>query len=410
MLVPGETGWEIWSGSSATGFTLLSTAPTARAGEITGLPSGDVILLFPVRALTALPLKVNTEDASLFPELAAMHAERQGLRPDPMAGQLTDQFVVAKDGENSTLLSVVLRTPGDGEMPARTPKEFDLSARAVPYQGDSLVLWREFGRWVFAVSVGGKLAYCQATGIEGPAPDGAVVREMRLALIQMSLQGLDCRAERVVVYDSAQPPVGALETAFGIPVQIFPKPAPVLPDPRSHLLPDDVRAARKHAQRRRQMIAAAALVGIAYLGTLGWFGYDYWMKDRKVSQLRAEAGKVAPQRMAYQQHVAKWDELESVVDLGKSPVELLYRVVSSIPSSGGGAGGVRLKSADIDGNEIKVVGQAPQPGPVKQFDLALHKSDQLSAFTWENQEPAQTNKGWDFVFTGRTAQAGTQRR
>ena len=56
-----------------------------------------------------------------------MHAERLGIRPDVMAGELTDSFLVDQDAESSVILHVVIRSPGEGELPLRTPKEFDLS-------------------------------------------------------------------------------------------------------------------------------------------------------------------------------------------------------------------------------------------------------------------------------------------
>jgi hypothetical protein len=396
MLVPGEAGWEIWSGSAETGFTLISATETPRASDLTGLPAGEVILLFPVKATTSLPLRVSTSDDSLFPELSALHAERLGLRPDPMAGQLTDQFVVAQEGENTALLSVILRAPVEGEMPTRGPKEFDLSARAIPYVGESLVIWKEFNRWVFALSVGGKLAYSQATSIDSPTPDENLVREIRLSLIQLSLQGLDCQPSHVVLYAAGNPPPSALVGAFGAGVQVLPKPAPLLPDPRSKLLPADVRAARRAAQKKQQIVLAIAALVIAYLGLAAWSGYGLWKDSEKVAQLRAEAREVAPEGEAYAVHVAKWNELGPVVDISQAPVELLYRVASAIPPGSG----LRLKTAEMNGGEIKLIGEALQPKPIQDFSLALTKSNMLVGYTWENQQPNQTAKGWDFVFTG----------
>jgi hypothetical protein len=72
------------------------------AGEITDIPSGELTMFFPVKSLTAVPMRVTSEDEALFPDLAALHAERLGIRPDPMAGQLTDVFVVARDGKHRT--------------------------------------------------------------------------------------------------------------------------------------------------------------------------------------------------------------------------------------------------------------------------------------------------------------------
>ena len=292
MLVPGESGWEIWSGTPGTGFTLLSATETSRAADLTGIPAGDVTMLFPVKSITALPLKVATDDTSLFPELAALHAERLGLRPDPMAGQLTDQFVIAKEGENTALLSVVLRSPVEGDLPVRSPKEFDLSARAVPYAGESLALWKEFGRWVFAVSARGQLVYCQATAVGEATLDPGLVREIRLALIQLSLQGLECQPTQVIVYSDGQLDTKALN-AFGVPVSVQPKPQPTLPEPHSKLLPADVRAARREAQQRQQTYALVALLLIAYLGGAGWFGYSIWKEKKETTKIQEQAKLVA---------------------------------------------------------------------------------------------------------------------
>lgn len=402
LLVPGESGWEIWSGAPSSGYALQTSTDILRASELTGLPSGDLTLLFPVRAVTALPLRVPSEagDDSLFTDLAAMHAERLGLRPDPMAGQLSDTFVVDRDGESSTLLSVVLRSPVDVDLPPRSPKEFDLSARAIPYAGDSLVLWRELGRWVFAFSLKGKLLYCQTTSIEETDPTEALLREVKLALVQLGLQGISCHPSRVAVYASGDPSLSALVGSLGAPVELHPRPAPVVPEIRSKLLPADVRAARREAQKKQQIVAVASIIGLAYLGLAGWFGYGVWKDAGLAKKMKEEAESKAPAAKAYQEHVAKWDELGPVVDLSQSPVELLYRVSRSLPRGSG----LRLKTAELSSKEVKLIGEAPQAGPANQFSLALKKNDQLAQFHWEAPAPNQTSKGWDFIFTGSTAQ------
>lgn len=396
LLMPGESGWEIWTGTPSTGFTLQTAGEISRAGDLTGLPAGDLTLLFPVKSFTAVPLRVTSHDETLFGDLAAMHAERLGLRPDPMAGQLADTFEVLRDDEGTTLLSVVLRTPGDGEMPVRGPKEFDLSARAIPFHGDSLVVWKEFDRWVFAFSKAGKLAYCQATSISSPEPDGSLVREIRLALVQLSLQGVGVQPSRGVLYASGAPSPSTL-MALGIPVEVHPRPAPVLPEPGSKLLPADVRAARHAARRKQQVILGVAAVALVYLGAAGWFGFSVWKDAREAKRLRDLAKKVAPEGEAYAAHVAKWDELGPVVDSGKSPVEMLYRAARAIPKNQG----VRLKTAEVSSDGvIKLIGSADQPGPALAYSLALTKSDLLAGYTWEAPPPNQTSKGAEFIYTG----------
>lgn len=396
LLVPGEAGWEIWTGQAEGGFTLHAATGLSDAGAIREMPAGDLTMLFPVRSLTAVPMRVASDDDALFPDLAALHAERLGLRPDPMAGQLTDVFVIAREAENTALLSVFLRTPGDGDLPVRGPKGFDISARAFPVAGDALAVWKEFGRWVFAVFHQGKLVYCQATAVDSSHPDDSLAREIRLSLIQLGMQGLEIECERVLVW-SADPTldVSALRATFHAPVEIQARPVPVPPAPLSKLLPADVRAARREALRRRNIMLGVAAVVLLYLGLLGWFGYGLWKGMSETKALLAQAEEAAPEGEAYSLHIAKWDELANVIDLTNSPVDILKRIADCIPPNSG----LRLKIADISATEIKIQGEAPQLQAVNTFSLKLSKNNDLSKFTWQTPEPNQSTRGWEFNFT-----------
>ncbi|MGL4401518.1 MAG: hypothetical protein ACRCXD_16770 [Luteolibacter sp.] len=398
LLVPGEAGWEIWMGQTASEFTLHSTTSTERPGDLTDLPSGYLLLLFPVKAITAVPMRVSSDDDALFPDLAALHAERLGLRPDPMAGQLTDVFVVAREAETTALVSILLRAPGEGDMPPRGPKGFDLSARAYPVDGDALAVWKEFGRWVFSLSHHGKLVYCQATSVASVSPDADLAREIRLALIQLAMQGLEISPTRILLWSSFEGiDPAALASSFRAPVEIAPRPAPVLPEPLSKLLPADVRAARREADRRKNILMAVAAVALLYLGIIGWFGYGLWKDSSETQKLLAQAKQAAPEGEAYALHIAKWDELAEAVDLANAPVDILKRIADCIPPNSG----LRLKTADISASEVKLIGEAPQLQAVNTFSLNLAKNTDLKKFEWQTPEPNQSTRGWDFQYTGQ---------
>lgn len=405
LLVPGATGWEIWTGPSGESLTLHAATDIARASDLTQIPGGDLLLLFPVKSVTAVPIRVTSEDDALFPDLAALHAERLGLRPDPMAGQLTDVFVIAREAENTALVSVLLRAPGEGDMPPQGPRRFDISARAYPLAGDALAVWKEFGRWVFTLSHQGKLVYCQATSVTATSPDEAFAREIRLALIQLSMQGLEIEPTRVVLWTSAENvSPAALAAAFKPQVEISPRPAPVLPNPLSKLLPADVRAARREARRRQNIILGIAAVAMIYLGIIGWFGYGLWKASSETKKLLIQAKEAAPEGEAYALHLAKWDELANAVELRNSPVDILNRIAACIPP----ASGLRLRTAEISATEIKLIGEAPQLQAVNTFSLNLDKNNDLDHFKWQTPEPNQSTRGWEFVFSGEVPASTAQ--
>lgn len=395
LLVPGESGWEIWSGPSASEITLREATTIDRASDLTTIPAGDLLLLFPVKSVTAVPMRVTSDDDALFSDLAALHAERLGLRPDPMAGQLTDVFIIAREAENTALVSVLLRAPGEGDMPPRGPKSFDISARVYPLGGDSLAIWKEFGRWVFSLSHQGNLVYCQATSGTSRSPDEALAREIRLALIQLSLQGLEIEPSQVFLWTGQEDiDAAALRSAFRAPVQTGPRPAPVLPNPLSKLLPADVRAARRAARRRQNIILGAAALAIIYAGIIGWLGYGLWNDNRETRKLIVQAEAAAPDGVAYSEHIAKWDELADAIELANAPVHILSRIAASIPPDSG----LRLTTADISSGEILLKGEAQQFQAVQSFSLNLGKNNDLVRFGWDTPEPNQSTRGWEFTY------------
>jgi hypothetical protein len=405
LLIPGETGWELWVRQGEDAYALHSTSETGHAGELAAIPSGELVMAFPVRSITAVPMRVSSEDDALFPDLATLHAERMGLRPDPMAGQLTDVFVVAREKESTALLAVFLRPPGEGDMPQRGPKGFDISARALPVAGEALVMWREFGRWVFAVHHDGKLAYCQATAVDSPQPDAALAREIKLSLMQLSMQGLHFNPTRVVVWTHMEnPDLSEIRNAFKASVESAPRPAPVLPSPLSILLPEDVRAARRTALKRRNITLAATAAGIAYLGVIGWLAYGLWQTHNETKRLGTTAAQAAPEGVAYAEHIAKWDELADAIDISNSTVDILHRIAACIPAGSG----LRLRTADINPGKITIQGEAPQLQAVNTFSLNLSKSNSLLRYSWQTPEPNQSNRGWEFVYTGEVAGGGIQ--
>lgn len=401
LLVPGESSWEFWTISPGIPASMQSSHAVAKPSEIEKPPQGDTIFLFPVKALTAMPMNVPTSDTSLFPDLAATHAERSGLRTDPFAGQLTDIFPVSTGSEGSVFLSVVLRTPQSDELPLKSPKAFDISPRAFPAPGNILTLWRELGSWVFAIHSEGKLLYCQATSVSSPSPDATLVREIRIAIAQLSMQGVRAQPSKATVW-SSDPDLDTshLSKSLSLQVQLAPRPAPVLPEPLSKLLPADVRAARRAARKRQNTILAIAAIALIYLGTIGYLGYGLWQTHSTTAKLRAQVQDIAPQMEAYQLHILKWDELEHGIDLNYNTVDILNRINRSIPSGSG----LRLRTADISANEIRLIGEAPQPQAVNQFSLNLSKNNDL-AYEWQTPEPKQSNRGWEFVFTAATPTA-----
>lgn len=395
ILIPGETSWEIWAAPTSGPATLISEHPVTSPAEINKFPAGDIIFFFPVRALTALPLKVLTTESSLFQDLASTHSERLGLRPDPFAGQLTDVFPLSSNEDSSTLLSIVLRNPRTQDLPTKSAKSFDISPRAFPVTGNTLTLWRELGSWVFALHLDGKLIYCQATSNSAPSPDSSLIREIRIAISQISLQEIDATPSRAIIWTSnPETDTSTLSRSLSVRSELIPRPSPILPKPLSNLLPADVRAARRAAKKRQNITLAAVAIGILYFGAIAYFGFQLWTTQSTTKKLTDRVNAIAPERESYALHIAKWNELEYATSLEYNTVDILHRISRCIPQNSG----LRLRTADISPTEITLIGEAPQPQAVNQFSLNLNQSNDLLSYEWQTPAAKESARGWEFNF------------
>jgi len=395
LILPGESGWEVWNRPDEGGFVLQHASGMLQAGEVTDLPAGEVTMLFSAKAVTAVPMRVQTHDEALFGDLVTLHAERLGLRADPMAGQLTDIFLVEKAKDSSVLLAAFLKPPVEGEMPRRGPKAFDLLARCFPVQGDAICLWKELGRWVFGVYHQDKLLYAQATSVEDAMPNETLARELKLSLMQLSLQGLDMKPSRIEVWTAdGKGDVSAWHGFLDLPVRLMTRPVPVLPQPMSKLLPEDVRAARDVARRKQVIRFSIAALALFYIGVIAWLGFGLWQGIRQAADLQAQAKQAAPEGEAYATHMKKWRELQDGIDLNHSPVEMLLHISNCIPPQGS----LHLESADISASSVVLRGSAPQLQEVNRFNLNLTKHNGLSRLNWDTPPASQSTEGWKFAY------------
>jgi len=276
LLIPGADGWEIWTGSNHGGYRLHKGTEHHLVLDVTGYPSGAIGMAIPVRQVSAVPFRAQTDDLSLLGDLATMQLEKNGTRPALDGGRLTDHFVFGSAPDETHLTAVVMNPSSEGQLPRRSPQAFDISPRCLPLPAGKVVVWRELGRWVFAIGKPGQALYFQV--LSGERLDDRAGNEIRLALTQLQMQGLLPQPpDAVVVWSHASSSDArpeeheSLARGLGLAVSVTEKPAPVWPLPPSRLLPADVRAERlaKKGKRNRNLLIAALF--LAYLGLAAFF-------------------------------------------------------------------------------------------------------------------------------------------
>jgi hypothetical protein len=414
LLLPGASGWETWTGNG-NGLALGVRSEAEQALDLESIPVGELTMAFPVRDVSALPFRTPTSDASLFPDMAEMHIERFGMRPPMEGGVLSDFFEAGRRGEDSLLVPVVLSPPPEGALPKRSPKSFDISARCLPIPANTVVIWRELGRWVFAMA--GEDAPLHFQALASTDLDDDSGREIRISLSQLLIQGVLERgpAEFIVWLEEQQSPVSeaqleAFSRGLGQPVEVRPKPDPFIPATPSKLLPADIRAERLTRRKRQQTRLLAAVAAVAYLSVIGWLGFRLYQVSSEARQADDAARGLGPEITSLQDHSDKWRELEPVVSTDHWPVEQLFRVAGCIPPNSG----LRLKRAELSNQleigdsggatlrrSVNLQGEAKELQEVNAFDLNLKRRAELNSYRWSTPAPSETKDGgWGFNFVG----------
>ncbi len=401
-LVPGSSGWEIWQGHPAAGLVRKEIADVTRVGELQDLPNLNIALFFAVKDATVLPFRAASADEALFADLAQMHCERMGIRTDPNAGQLVDSFIIEKSADSAILATVALRAPQEGDLPHRSPKEFDYSPRAFAFAGNGIATWKEFGYWVFAFYQAGKMLYAQSTSNDSEHPNEELLRDIKLAMVQLSFQGIQVPIDEVKVWHPSGDlgEAGALAEGLAKTVSVTRRPDPAIAATPTKLLPADVQALRRQAAKRQRIIALSSIAAIAVLSAIGWAGWDLWKLKKETDKLTDAATAVQPEVAEYSNHKQKWGELGPVVDPQQWPVEILFSISKCMPP----VGGMRLKEARINSQEIDIKGQAQESGHATTFGSNVKRNDELSRFTFDPIVPNNTAKGWEFVLKGNVPQ------
>ncbi|MGC6425899.1 MAG: hypothetical protein ACON5H_02760 [Akkermansiaceae bacterium] len=418
LLLPGAEGWEVWKGNPSAGLSLKDGTEHFRVLNVSGIPGGSLQMALPVRQLVALPFKTQTTDLDLIDDLADMHLEKNGVRPALDSGTLSDHFVYEQRAEETSLTAVVLRPPMEGDLPRRSPEAFDLSPRCFSLPPGKVAVWKELGRWVFALGSADKVLYFQC--LPGERLDERAGKDIRLSLAQLQLQGLlhELPQELLVwttggVSDARPEELDSLARGFGGEIFTAAKPAPHWPVPPSKLLPEDVRAERvqKAAQRTRILAIAAAV--IAYLSFVAFLytkvqraEKDAIAMERQVEATKGDTGNL-------QTVVDKWGELSPVVEDEFYPYEVFFQINQCLPNDQVAPPEIRITQATIYNQpkvneeglqsvnrEIFIAGVAAENADIAKFSIALKAREELSDFIWTIAPQEQTKNGdWSFRYS-----------
>lgn len=390
LLLPGEKHWELWS------MTELGSAVKLRdcaegVGAFTKEATRHVLAL-PATALWVLPAWLKGE-AQHLRDMAQLHLERMSVRlPAHDQGLMVDSLGTEEGGHLVRMVALrEMATPLAASSPL--PGECAVSAACYTLPKNSLILWRELGKLVVAITVGPRLAYFSALSSSGL--DGNGLAELNNICLQLSFQRVLTTLDGIVLW-MEEGDAARIHAVTGLEVLREDKPAPRIgAAAAARLMPADVLAARATSQASGKRRVLLLTVGLAAAVLMAGFALVIGHASRQRQALQDQVAEIMPRASKVGAHKAAWLEVGSAVDPDLLPMGVLLRCMEP-----GSSAQVALTHFECTHDTVILRGRAPDASPALKYIEELKNTESLGAYSWESGTPQVGAQGTEFEIKG----------
>ena len=155
LLLPAAAGWERWTGPEFGPLDLEQSFESE--GSFTRDGQRHVLAL-PSTATWVLPAWLKG-DITHVRDMAQLHLERLGVRSVGGAQEMQVNHIASDDAAHLACIIALKEEPAPLAAKTRLPEDATLSALCFALPDDSIVIWRELGRLVIAITSGAQLIY-----------------------------------------------------------------------------------------------------------------------------------------------------------------------------------------------------------------------------------------------------------
>ena len=403
---PGEEHWELWRLKSGR-FELADTMEPLRPFKSASHYA------FPVHSAFGVPIWAGTDDPDMLDDLVDMQLEKQGLKPEPGPGVVLDyrktvsvemqaqspkldQSAALDFGKTTSLdaapaaeaeaetgpttrnliLATVLNPNYEHPLPRSGSDQFDVSPRFLVLPGNHIVIWKELGRLVMALTRGGQLVYFQ--GLSSGDLDAATVHEVRCVLLGLQGQGVVAEPSGIHLWvEDVDDGAGAmLQEELGLDAIVTLRPDPVLPATDPVLVPTEVAVSRIEKRRAAKMRNIFLACAACYLALVGWYLFDYFKVLKEEERLAARAEELRPQAEWMRPFKNRWLSVEPVIDKSLYPAQVVHHLAGILPER------VNITSFTAENGQITILGESSNTTIGRLVLPNLQKEKGLSDYNW----------------------------
>jgi hypothetical protein len=351
-------------------------------------------LFFSLNHLVSIPFEVHSNDPEIWNKVAILHAEQIGLIHHQSPYRLMQIIKIDSMNEKCLLNAVFVHAQNTEHYRIRT-QYFDISAKLYTHNTTCITLWKEFGYWVFSFQCHQKLIYFKATHHKGNMFDSHLIREIKLSIDLLRNKKINFHPSVAFIHSKDEYHSSELSD-FEKLVQVkceFVKDVIFSNQLESiNYVPEYVIQDELNIQKKKKIkLLLTSIVGVyvilmVYLFTKEMMIGNEIEKNQVYIKTHSE---VENQVIGYGKLRS---QVEDLVDLDKSPLEILYQIHNCFPSNSL----IRIEIAEIDHQSIKIIGESKELESINTFSLNLSKNEIIGHYHWQIPQPNQAKGGWQF--------------
>ncbi|MBV6498265.1 MAG: hypothetical protein CJBNEKGG_00484 [Prosthecobacter sp.] len=378
LLMPGASGWCLWSGQENSGCTLDTGSVQG-----TGAFSRDAqrrVLALPASHVWVLPAWLHGQPEHLR-DMALLHLERLGVRVADPEHSLQVLILQEKDGAYLTTIIALKETPAQAWDGQRLPDEVCISARCRPLPADSIILQREMGRLTVTITHGAEIVY--ASPLSAHHLDDRALGELNHLCVQLGFQRVLGRVEGIVLWLDEEGDLGQIERITGLSARREQAPPPVLRSSRiSTLQPAEILAARRREEARARTRVTALGAGIALAACIAVMMVLISSAARERDLLRDRVAELTPRASQALDQKKAWIEAAPAVDPGLGPMQVLLDIMQPSASTE-----VGMTSFEWTPGSLALRGRTPDVSLALQYMQEIKGVEALSRYAFETPDP-----------------------
>jgi hypothetical protein len=391
-----DRGWILYSGGSE----------SARSEELGALAAkrGDLVVGIPANCVSTFVVDLPPAAPDLHESMIRVQVDKRGL--SAKGGALIDyERITGGEHGDTFAVRVVPELPADCLV--TTAAGYDLSASLRNSNGtkSSATVWREHGRLVLGVAIGGSIVHVQVLSGK-PEVGRALAGEINLVLLGLRGESVfeeSAPGEVILSLDGiGEQELIEFRSAMTLPVRCERPIIPAKVEARDRLLPPEVTRQRR---RRRAVVRNLALgsIGLVIYTVVGvWVWKDAQVTKREIASLERRLAIIQPDVERVQLVEERWRSLEPAFEKDLFPVVQLSRITSALPGSG-----VVVREYRTSGRSIRIRGQARDVQLANRLLEDLQGMAEFGRYEWSMPNPrVERNNTATFEIEGKLKNEG----